>query len=130
MKKLILPIIAVIFCSWYQLPVLKGKWTFAGGIYNGKSETAPEGYILERRYDAAHFNAFALEKGQKPLKYQSGDYTLSTDSCLETETFSAQPSKLTGKTIRYHYQIRNDTLILSGTLPTGMVVEEYWKREK
>jgi hypothetical protein len=109
---------------------LKGTYEFKGGIYNGKKEGAPAEYKLQRKYKADNFDAFLLEKGEKPQKYQSGKYELKPDSCFETETYSAQPSKLTGVTLKYHYILRNDTLIFQGILPTGMVVEEYWKKVK
>ncbi len=116
--------------SFQNAPGLTGTWIFQGGIYNGKKEGATKEYLLQRKYHLNNFDAYLLEKGQKPQKYQSGVYRLKQDTCLETETYSAQPSKLTGKTIRYHYLMRRDTLVLQGTLPTGMTVEEYWKKVK
>ncbi|NCD71955.1 hypothetical protein [Mucilaginibacter agri] len=132
MKKLFLfiPLLLVIFCSWQQPKTLKGKWQFVSGVYNGKKDTATTEYTLRRNYDKDHFEAFITEPGEKPVKYQAGDYTLQGDTCLETETFSTQPSNLTHKTIHYYIQLRHDTLILSGKLPTGMEVEEYWKKIK
>ena len=62
--------------------------------------------------------------------YEKGDYKLKTDSCLETQTYSRQPSKLTGITVHYAYQIKNDTLTFNGILPNGTTVMEYWKRVK
>jgi len=109
---------------------LKGVWEFQGGIYNGKKEGATVDYTLQRRYDKKHFEAFGIEKDSKPEKYQAGDYELRGDTCIETETYSSQPSKLTGVPIHYLYTIHNNTLTLKATLPTGMTVEEYWKRTK
>lgn len=130
MKKLIVAVIILGCCSFSAAPTLKGTWIFKGGIYNGKKEGAPIGYTLQRRYQAGKFDAYLIEKGEKTQKYQSGTYQLKNDTCLETETYSLQPSKLTGVTLHYHYIIRRDTLILQGTLPTGMMVEEYWKKTK
>ena len=130
MKKLIAVIIILGCCSFNAAPTLKGTWIFQGGIYNGKKEGAPVGYTLQRKYQADKFDAYLIEKGSKTQRYQSGNYQLKNDTCLETETFSIQPSKLTGITLHYHYTIRRDSLILQGTLPTGMVVEEYWKKVK
>lgn len=109
---------------------LEGKWEYAGGVYNGKKEGSTDGYKLKRTYSAQSFEAFMIEEGGEPQKYQAGDYTLKADSCFETETFSTQPSKLTGVAVHYNYHLKNDTLILKGKLPTGMQVEEYWTREK
>lgn len=131
MKRTAIALILIAVCSAFQVkPSLKGNWLFAGGIYNGKKEGAPKEYSLQRKYQDNKFDAYLLEKGQKPQKYQSGNYQLKPDTCLETETYSAQPSKMTGKTIRYHYHLHRDTLVLQGVLPTGMRVEEYWKKQR
>src|ERR1700761_4094247 len=95
----ILPFLLILLISSFAgKPTLKGTWEFKGGIYNGKKEGAPAEYTLQRKYKTDNFDAFLLEKGEKPQKYQSGKYELRPDSCFETETFSAQPSKLTGIT--------------------------------
>lgn len=131
MKKVALALILIAACSAFQnKPSLKGNWLFAGGIYNGKKEGAPKEYSLQRKYQDSKFDAYLLEKGQKAQKYQSGNYRIKQDTCAETETYSAQPSKLTNKTVNYHYQLRHDTLVLQGVLPTGMKVEEYWKKQR
>lgn len=122
--------ILLILCSFQRQPTLKGTWEFVGGIYNGKKEGATTGYTLRRKYDAAHYEAFAVEKGYKDEKYESGNYILKGDTCIDTETFCSQPSKITNIPMHYLYTLKNDTLTLKGTLPTGMIVEEYWKRIK
>lgn len=120
----------IICCMSFQVDSLKGTWEFQGGIYNGKKEGAPTEYTLQRKYKADTFDAWLIEKGEKNLKYQSGNYQLQNDSCLETETFNVQSARLTGITVHYHYHINQDTLTLQGVLPTGMKVEEYWKKVK
>jgi hypothetical protein len=127
MKKIYF-LIVLLLCSFQNPTTLKGTWEFVGGIYNGKKEGAPTQYALHRKYDAAHYEAFAIEKGYQPEKYETGDYTLNGDTCVDTETFCSQPSKLTNIPIHYLYTIKHDTLTLMGTLPTGMRVEEYWRR--
>jgi hypothetical protein len=125
-------IIFIIFAFYsFQIPpTLKGTWKFAGGIYNGKKEDAPTGYMLQRVYDATRYQAFALEKGYKPEKYETGTYLLRGDTCIDTEIFCSQPSKITNIPVHYLYTITHDTLVLKGTLPTGMTVEEYWRKVK
>jgi hypothetical protein len=125
-----LSILCVGFTLVQPITSLKGNWQYLGGIYNGKKDNAPTDYTLQRRYDEAHYNAFALQKGYKPERYEAGDYLIKGDTCIETETFSSQPSKLKGIAVRYLYSVHKDTLIFKGTLPSGMVVEEYWKRVK
>lgn len=107
---------------------LTGRWEYSGGIYNGKPTPASADYTLRRQYNAEHYAGTYLEKDAQPITYETGNYKLQQDSCFETQTYSAQPSKLLNVTVKYHYKFRNDTLIFNGTLPNGTVVEEYWKR--
>jgi hypothetical protein len=132
MKKILfaVPAVVVTLCSFAVKNELKGVWEYAGGVYNGKADSASKDYNLHRKYDASHYEAFLIEPGQLPLVYERGDYTLKTDSCLETQTYSRQPSKVTGVTVHYAYRIKNDTLTFNGTLPNGTTVQEYWKRVK
>lgn len=119
-----------LFFSFQNQPSLKGTWEFVGGIYNGKKEGAPTEYALRRKYNITGYEAFAIEKGYKTPKYEAGNYIFKGDTCVDTETFSAQPSKITNIPIHYIYTLKNDTLTLKGTLPTGMRVEEYWRKIK
>lgn len=127
-------LVLITFCfallSFNLATSLKGVWIFQGGVYNGKAEGPPKEYKLQRNYTDKDFTAYAYQKGYKTEKYEAGNYTLKADSCLETQTFSSQPSQAMGKTIHYNYKIINGELILSGTLPSGMVVEEHWKKIK
>ena len=109
---------------------LKGAWEYAGGIYNGKKERAPTDYKLQRKYDKEHFESYSIDSASAPEKYEAGNYVIHGDTCIETQTFSGPPSKLLNIPVPYLYTIRNDTLTLKATLPTGMVIEEYWKRMK
>lgn len=120
----------MLFFSFQNLPTLKGTWTFVGGIYNGKKEGATKDYTLRRIYTDKGYSAFAMEKGYKTEKYESGTYYFKGDTCVDTETFCSQPSKITNIPMHYAYTLRHDTLTLKGTLPTGMVVEEYWKKTR
>jgi hypothetical protein len=129
-KFIFLLVFILLGASFADKETLKGVWEFRGGIYNGKKEGAPTEFTLQRKYNTKHFEAFAIEKESKPEKYEAGDYILKGDTCIETETYSSRPSKLTGIPISYLYSIRNDTLTLKATLPTGMTVVEYWKRIK
>ncbi len=109
---------------------LKGTWEFRGSLFNGKKDGAPKDYILQRKYTTSTYDAFLLEKGEKSVKFESGKYQLKADTCLETQTFSSQPSKLKGITVHYWYALRHDSLILRAKLPNGMVEEDYWKKVK
>ena len=131
MKKLAIAlIVTVLFSSFAGTKPLTGTWEFKGGIYNGKKEGATVGYVLQKKYTAGAFECFMVEKGSKPQKYQAGIYKIDDKIYTETETFSSQESQVTGKPIKYQYTISHDTLTIRGTLPTGMKVEEYWKKVK
>ncbi|HEY4323368.1 MAG TPA: hypothetical protein VGN20_05260 [Mucilaginibacter sp.] len=130
MKRYCIVLLSVIFCSFQSTTSLKGTYEFVGGIYNGKKEGAPAGYVLNRKYDNTKYQAFMVEKGYKPEKYEAGKYSISGDTCIDTETYSSQPSKIINIPISYSFTLKNDTLTFKGTLPTGMKVEEYWKKVK
>jgi hypothetical protein len=131
-KSYIILLFAVIIVASSFVPkeTLKGAWEYAGGIYNGKKEGPPVDYKLQRKYDKQHYEAYAIDSASTPEKYEAGDYILKGDTCTETETYSKGPSKLTGIPVHYLYSIRNDTLTLKATLPSGMIIEEYWRRMK
>ncbi|MEO6523166.1 MAG: hypothetical protein ABIN91_15900 [Mucilaginibacter sp.] len=112
----------------HQTKSLKGTWQFNGGIYNGKPDGAPKDYKMQRVYTDKNFAAFVSQKGYKTEKYEAGNYVLKGDTCFETQTYSSRSSQSTGKVIKYIYKIQKNQLILSGTLPSGMVVEEHWLR--
>jgi len=132
MKRILyLSSVLIILSSFAQsVSTLNGTWEYAGDIFNGKKEGAPKEYILQRKYSDAHFEAYLVEKGYLPEMYETGDYLLKADTCLEVQTFSRQDSKLLNIPIHYHYAISNDTLTLKGVLPNGERVEEYWKKIK
>ena len=123
-----LSVFLILLGFWQHPASLRGTWEFRGGIYNGKKDEAPKGYKLQRRYTESVYEAFVIEKGKKAEKYESGKYTLKSDTCLETQTYCQQPSKLIGVTVAYFYHVRNDTLFLTARLPNGNVEEDYWKR--
>ncbi len=130
MKKILFLLCVIVCSSFDNEKTLKGTWEFRGGFYNGKLDAAPKEYRLQRKYTENSYDAYLLEKGQEPQKYESGKYTLKGDTCLETQTYSAQQSKLIGVTVHYLYKMRHDTLVLQAKLPNGNVEEDYWKKVK
>jgi hypothetical protein len=126
----LLTVILLVTSSFQTKSLLKGTWEYAGDVFHGKAEGPPTEYSLQRKYGSKSFESFLLEKGEKPQKYEGGDYTLSADTCNETQTYSSQNSQLIGITVHYLYSIRNDTLTLRGKLPNGNMVKEFWKKIK
>ena len=123
-------VLVIVASSFIAKQSLKGAWEYAGGIYNGKKEGAPTNYKLQRKYDKEHFESYSIDSASTPERYEAGTYVIHGDTCIETQTFSGPPTKVLNVPVPYLYSIRNDTLTLKGTLPSGMVVEEYWKRMK
>jgi hypothetical protein len=131
MQKLLFSLfLLAIISSDKEIKTLKGTWEYRGGKFNNKLSAAPKDYTQQRKYTDKTFDAFLLEKGEKAMKYESGNYTLNGDSCIETQTYSMQESQLLNIAVHYQYAIRNDTLILNGKLPNGAMIEDYWKRVK
>ena len=131
MKNLILlTFIIPVITAFQPASSFKGTWQFVGDIHRGKREGPPDGYALQKKYDEKHYAAFVIEKGLRPEKYETGDYVLKGDTCIDTETFCSQPSKITHIPIHYLFTIKKDTLTIKGVLPNGTQVEEYWKKVK
>jgi len=127
------PLILILFAllSFKQQPAsLKGTWEYRGGKFNNKLSAAPKGYSQKRKYADSTFDAFLYEPDQPTVKYESGDYTLAGDRCMETQTFCLQDQSMIGKTVHYQYTVIKDTLKLKGTLPNGAVIEDYWVKTK
>jgi hypothetical protein len=120
----------ILFSSFHQIDSLIGTWQYAGDITNGKRSEAPTEYSLQREYTNSDYTGLVIEKGYEPEKYETGNYQLKGDSCFEIQTWCMQPSNLLNIAIRYHYHVINDSMILTGVLPNGAPVEEYWKRVK
>lgn len=130
MKRFLFVPLILLICSFVSSDPVSGTWQFAGGIYNGKNDSAPSNYYLQKKYKKGKYDATLFEPGQKPVIYESGSYELRVDTCIDTETYSLGPSKITNIPIHYLYTVVNDTLKFKGTLPSGMQVEEFWVRVK
>ncbi len=108
----------------------KGTWQYDGGIYDDKKQNASPDFKMQRTYTSDKYEAFILEEGAETKKYGSGKYEIKGDSFLVTSEYSLQPSQMVGKTIAYKFRLEKEKLTLNGTLPSGMKVEEYWKKVK
>ena len=128
MKKTIFPLLLItLLCGFTRSKSpLTGLWEYRGGLFNGKQDTVSTSYKLQRTYDDLHYQARVIEKGQKTFIYEKGDYKLQADTCFETQTYCNQSSKLLGKTVKYIYNLSNDTLKLLATLPNGNKIEDHW----
>ena len=120
----------IILCSFSGEKTLQGTYTFVGSMFNGRYDGPPKDYTLQRKYTANTYDAFVIEKGHQPEKFESGKYKLAGDTCYETQIYSSQPSKLKGITIHYLYSVRHDSLILHAKLPSGYYEDDYWKKMK
>jgi len=129
-KGIIFSALIIILCSFSGEQSLKGTWKFVGSMFNGKYDGPPKEYILQRQYDDDKYDAYVLEPGQKPEKFESGSYRIKGDTCYEIQTYSSQPSKLLNVRMKYSYIIRHDSLILHAKLPSGYYEDDYWKKVK
>ncbi|MEO7212379.1 hypothetical protein [Mucilaginibacter sp.] len=125
-----LALLSVILLSFRLQGTLSGTYVYAGGVYNGKADGPSKDYKLQRRYSDSEYEATFIEPGQDTIVYEQGKYKLQQDTCLETQTYSREPSKTLNISVRYVYHISNDTLTFSGLLPNGTTVQEYWKKVK
>ncbi len=107
---------------------LEGKWEYDGGKYNGKIKNSTPDFIMQRTYTGSSYEAYLIDGSASPVKYGAGIYKLKADTFMVTSTYSSQPSQSLGKTINYLYKIEGERLTISGILPDGMIVEEYWKK--
>lgn len=112
-------------CSSGQI---EGKWQYDGGVYDGKPRAPQPDFVLQRTYTKDSYEAHTVEGGVQGEKYAGGNYKIEGDSIFLTSTFSAQAKSLMGVTQRYQFSLKGNKLTTKGTLPNGMVVEEYWKR--
>ena len=78
--------------------------------------------------DAAQRFRGELREGDSETRYTAGTYVIRDDSVYLTSTFSSQPSQLLGRSQAYRFRIEGSKLTISGSLPNGMKVEEYWKK--
>jgi hypothetical protein len=126
----------ILFCALFLFScssgnnVLDGTWVYEGGIYNGKKESAAADYDLQRTYAGNSYEGHLIEEGMEPEKYDGGNFELKDSLYLETTTFSSQPSQLLNKTVTYSFSRSGDLFIIKGSLPSGMLVEEYWRKIK
>src|ERR1700753_3204637 len=105
MKQIIILLIAFLF-SLQTKPSLKGTWEFVGGVYNGKKEGATKDYKLQRKYTDKSYEAFMSEAGYKTQKYEAGTYVFKGDTCVDTETFSSEESRILNVPIHYLYTLK------------------------
>ena len=106
---------------------IQGTWQYDGGIYNGNPRPAASDFRMVRTYTADSYEGHLIE-GDTETRYTAGTYEIRNDSVYLTSTFSNQPSQLLGKSQAYHFKIEDYRLTISGFLPNGMQVEEYWKK--
>lgn len=109
---------------------MNGTWEYDGGIYNGKKEIAPKDYKMQRIYTDKAYEGFVVEEDAEPEKYDGGNYEIRDTAYLETTTFSSQPSQTLNKTVTYQLKKEGNLFTMIGTLPSGMKIEEYWKKLK
>ncbi|HEY0897423.1 MAG TPA: hypothetical protein VGE15_12775 [Sphingobacteriaceae bacterium] len=108
---------------------IQGTWQYDGGVYNGTPRPPATDFRMVRTYTSDAYEGLLIE-GNTETRYTAGTYEIRNDSVYLTSTFSNQPSQLLGRSQAYRFRIENSRLTISGFLPNGMQVEEYWKKIK
>ncbi len=108
---------------------IQGTWQYDGGVYNGNPKPPARDFRMVRTYTGDTYEGRLIE-GESETRYTAGTYQIRNDSVYLTSTFSSQPSQLLGRSQAYRFKIENSRLTISGVLPNGMQVEEYWKKIK
>ena len=106
---------------------IQGTWQYDGGVYNGNPKPAAPDFKMIRTYTKDTYEGHLIE-GDNKTRYTAGTYEIRNDSVYLTSTFSSQPSQLLGRSQAYRFRIEDSKLTISGFLPNGMQVEEYWKK--
>lgn len=126
--RLVAPAVLLFVCSCNSPSPVQGKWEYDGGLYNGKPKKADPDFRMQRTYTADSYEAYLIEPGAAPVKYGAGTYEIKADTFKVTSNYSSQPSQSLGKTLRYIFKVEGNRLTITGLLPNGMQVEEYWKK--
>ena len=128
--KICLPFICLILITSCSSSPLKGKWQYDGGVYDGRAQKASSEFQMQRNYADDTYEAFMLEGNTPPELYNSGIYKVKNDSLMITSQYSSRPSQNTDVMITYKFNIEKEKLTITGILPNGMIVEEYWIKLK
>lgn len=131
LKAILVCLIYLIATSFQSLNSLKGVWEYQGGIYNGQITTAPKGIRMERIYSENQYEGFVTDQDGKKTKYEAGNYSINSNTYLETQTYCNHQSSLKDKTLHYSFSINNNNKITyKGKLPDKTSVVIYWKKVK
>ena len=128
LKAILICLIYLIATSFQSPKLLKGTWEYLGGIHNGHPVPPPAGIKLERVYTENQYEGFIVQKNGEKIRYNAGKYTIVNNIYKETQTFSNQPTLLTGKTVDYTYAIRNNKVTFKGQWYGKYPMEDSWKK--
>lgn len=108
---------------------LLGTWKQVSGKFNGQDFQPPEGTTLIKHVTPAGFMFVDVDKDGQIRDAAGGSYTVIGDTYFETPTYATGDFHgLKGKTQRFTWRVEGNRWFHSGTLTSGLTIEEVWER--
>ena len=105
-------------------------WKAVSGNYGGRAFTFPEDPVTLKHVTPAQFTVVTHQRDGTVSRVTGGNYTLTDDRCEEMPTYGlgSDFDSLKGKAQAFTLRIEGNTWRQSGTLSTGLHIEEVWGR--
>ena len=108
---------------------LLGTWKQLSGKFNGKVFRPPEGTTLIKHVTPTQFMFVDFDKNGQITDAAGGSYTLTADRYDETPVYSIGDFHgLKGKAQSFAWKVEGNRWFHSGTLSSGLAIEEVWER--
>jgi hypothetical protein len=108
---------------------LVGTWKQVSGKFNGKEFRPPEGTTLIKHITQTQFMFVDVDRDGRIVDAAGGPYTLTADKYEETALYAIGDFHgLKGKTQSFAWKIEGNRWFHSGTLSSGLTLEEVWER--
>ena len=108
---------------------LVGTWKQVSGKFNGKEFRPPEGTTVIKHVTPTQFMFVDYDKNGQITDAAGGSYTLTANTYQETVAYSIGDFHgLKGKTQSFAWKVEGNRWFHSGTLSSGLTIEEVWER--
>ncbi len=108
---------------------LVGTWKQVSGKFNGKEFRPPEGTTVIKHVTPTQFMFVDYDKNGQITDAAGGSYTLTANTYQETHVYSIGDFHgLKGKTQSFVWKVEGNRWFHSGTLSSGLTIEEVWER--
>jgi hypothetical protein len=108
---------------------LVGTWKLVSGKYGGQQSTLPEVSTTLKHMTPTHYTFVTYDKNGEVTRIGGGSYTFNgktLETTLEYGVGSDIKSRK-GKLSTYKCRVEEKKLFQSGTLSTGLTLEEVWE---